>query len=89
MPLLPGALITAGAMTALSVTAGFYMPRALNRALSEYGSAGSIFVLLSWLIVLCVAVAGGVTVGAVLAQEPYFARRLGSPPPSRERMERD
>ncbi|MFI5672637.1 YihY/virulence factor BrkB family protein [Streptomyces sp. NPDC051704] len=89
MPLLPGALITAGAMTALSVTAGFYMPRALNRALSEYGSAGSVFVLLSWLIVLCVAIAGGVTMGAVLAQEPYFARRLGSPPPSRERTERD
>ncbi|MCX5149640.1 YihY/virulence factor BrkB family protein [Streptomyces sp. NBC_00320] len=87
MPLLPGALITAGAMTALSVTAGFYMPRALNRALSEYGSAGSIFVLLSWLIVLCVAIAGGITIGAVLAQEPYLARRLDSPPPSRQRAE--
>ncbi|MEV6580024.1 YhjD/YihY/BrkB family envelope integrity protein [Streptomyces sp. NPDC051582] len=83
LPLLPGALLTGGAMTALSVTAGFYMPRALNRALSEYGSAGSVFVLLSWLIVLCVAVAVGVTVGAVLAQEPFLARRLGSPVPNR------
>ncbi|MFI8277357.1 YhjD/YihY/BrkB family envelope integrity protein [Streptomyces sp. NPDC085929] len=89
LPLLPGSVITAGAITALSVTAGFYMPRALNRALSEYGSAGSVFVLLSWLIVLCVAIAGGITIGAVLAQEPYLARRLDSPPPSRERMEQD
>ncbi|MFB7782745.1 YhjD/YihY/BrkB family envelope integrity protein [Streptomyces vinaceus] len=84
LPLLPGALLTAGAMSALSVTAVFYMPRALNRALGEYGSAGSVFVLLSWLIVLCVAVACGVTIGAVLAQEPFLARRLGSPLPDRQ-----
>lgn len=83
-PLLPGAVLTAGAVTALSLTAQFYMPRALNRALSQFGSAGSVFVLLSWLIVVCVAVAIGVTMGAVLAQEPFLARRLGSPAPNRQ-----
>ncbi|MEV0411355.1 YhjD/YihY/BrkB family envelope integrity protein [Streptomyces sp. NPDC050448] len=87
LPLLPGAVLTAGAATALSVGARFYMPRALDRALSDYGSAGSVFVLLSWLIVVCVAVAVGVTTGAVLAQEPFLAGRLGSPLPNRGRPE--
>ncbi|MFE5189697.1 YhjD/YihY/BrkB family envelope integrity protein [Streptomyces sp. NPDC056628] len=79
-PLLPGAVITAVAVSALSVTAHFYMPRALNRALSEYGSVGSVFVLLSWLIVVCVAVAIALSVGAVLSQESFLRTRLGPLP---------
>ncbi|MGW1957490.1 YhjD/YihY/BrkB family envelope integrity protein [Streptomyces sp. NPDC001920] len=78
-PLVPGAAITAVAVSCLSVTAHFYMPRALDRALADYGSAGSVFVLLSWLIVVCVAVAIGLSVGAVLSQEPFLRRRLGTP----------
>lgn len=78
-PLLPGAVITGIAVSGLSVTAHFYMPRALNRALADYGSAGSVFVLLSWLIIVCVAVAIGLSAGAVLSQEPYLKRRLGTP----------
>lgn len=85
LPLLPGAVLTAVSATALWLTAHFYMPRALNRALSDYGPAGSVFVLLSWLIVVCVAIAVGVTTGAVLAQEPFLARRLGSPLPEQLR----
>lgn len=83
-PLLPGAVITATVLTALTVTARLYMPRALDRALTEYGPVGSVFVLLSWLIVVCVAAAVSVSAGAVLAQEPFLARRLGSPPPLRD-----
>lgn len=78
-PLLPGAVITAVAVGCLSVTAHFYMPRALDRALADYGSAGSVFVLLSWLIVVSVAIAVGLSVGAVLSQEPFLRRRLGTP----------
>ncbi|MFE6171462.1 YhjD/YihY/BrkB family envelope integrity protein [Streptomyces sp. NPDC056464] len=78
-PLLPGALITAIAVSALSISAHFYMPRALNRALADYGPAGSVFVLLSWLIVVSVAVAIGLSMGAVLSQEPFLRRRLGTP----------
>ncbi|MCL8013577.1 YhjD/YihY/BrkB family envelope integrity protein [Streptomyces sp. AS02] len=78
-PLLPGAVITAVAVSGLSATAHFYMPRALNRALADYGSAGSVFVLLSWLIVVCVAIAIGLSAGAVLSQEPFLKRRLGTP----------
>ncbi|MFD5542144.1 YihY/virulence factor BrkB family protein [Streptomyces sp. NPDC127079] len=84
-PLVPGAAITALSFTALSVTARFYMPRALDRALGEYGSLGAVFVALSWLIVVCLAATLSVTVGAVLAQEPFLAGRLGSPPPGRPR----
>ncbi|MFK4145277.1 YhjD/YihY/BrkB family envelope integrity protein [Streptomyces sp. NPDC004065] len=78
-PLLPGALVTAAAIGAASLTAHFYMPAALNRALGEYGALGSVFVLLSWLIVVCVAIAVGISVGAVLAGEPRLAHRLGTP----------
>lgn len=82
-PLLPGALVTALAVSGLSVAAHFSMPRALKRALDAYGAAGSVFVLLSWLIVLCVAIAVGLSVGAVLSQATSLRRRLGtvtSPP---------
>ncbi|MFE7773329.1 YhjD/YihY/BrkB family envelope integrity protein [Streptomyces sp. NPDC057445] len=84
LPLLPGALLTALAVTALSVSSRYYMPRALNRSHAEYGSVGPVFTLLSWLIVLCVAIAIGITVGAVLAKEPWLARRLGTPRPWHE-----
>lgn len=79
-PLLPGAVITAIAVSGMSVTAHFYMPRALNRALADYSSAGSVLILLSWLIIVCVAVAIGLSAGAVLSQEPFLKRRLGTPP---------
>ncbi|PKW11385.1 membrane protein [Streptomyces sp. 1222.5] len=84
-PLLPGSVIAAAALTALAISAHLYMPKALNRALAEYGPVGSVFVLLSWLIVVCVAATVSVSVGAVLAQEPFLARRLDSPPPQRDR----
>ncbi|MEU9479964.1 YhjD/YihY/BrkB family envelope integrity protein [Streptomyces sp. NPDC048191] len=84
-PLLPAALITATVLTALALTARLYMPQALDRALAGYGSVGSVFVVLSWLVVLCVATAVAVSAGAVLAQEPFLAHRLGSPPPLRDR----
>ncbi|MGW0901325.1 YhjD/YihY/BrkB family envelope integrity protein, partial [Streptomyces goshikiensis] len=82
-----GALLTAVAITALSLGARVYMPIALNRSLAAYGSTGSVFVVLSWLIVLCVAVAIGISTGAAVAQEPYLARRLGSPVPNRLRRQ--
>lgn len=67
--LLPGALLAAGATSALALTARLYIPNALNRALSEYGSLGLVLTLFSWLIVVCAAVTLAVTIGAVLVQE--------------------
>ncbi|MFD7443325.1 YhjD/YihY/BrkB family envelope integrity protein [Streptomyces sp. NPDC059909] len=79
LPLLPGAVLTGAAVTALSIGSRYYMPIALNRSLAEYGPLGSVFTILSWLIVTCAAVAVGITAGAVLAKEPWPARRLGTP----------
>ncbi|MEU2113392.1 YhjD/YihY/BrkB family envelope integrity protein [Streptomyces sp. NPDC019507] len=80
-PLLPGAVLTGFAVTALFIGSKYYMPRAIDRSLAEYGSVGTVFTLLSWLIVLCVAIALGVTTGAVLATEAWLARRLGDTGP--------
>ncbi|MFF1790452.1 ribonuclease BN [Kitasatospora sp. NPDC058243] len=81
LPLLPGALLTAAAATALSLTARIYMPDALNRALAQYGSLGLVLMGLSWLIVLCASITFSVTAGAVLAQEPPLNVYLGAPAP--------
>lgn len=83
-PLLPGALLTAAALTALTATAQLYMPLTLDRTVAEYGPVGSVFVLLSWLIVVCLVATVSVSTGAVIAQEPFLAARLGSPPPRRD-----
>ncbi|MFQ6142004.1 YhjD/YihY/BrkB family envelope integrity protein [Streptomyces seoulensis] len=74
--LLPGALLAAAATTALNLTARLYLPGALDRALAEYGSLGMVLTVLSWLIVVFVAVSLAVTVGAVPAEElpPRFGR---------------
>ena len=78
LPLLPGALLAAAAMSALALTARLYMPVALNRSLAEYGALGLVLSALSWLIVMCAAVTFAVTIGAVLAQEPPLNRFLGT-----------
>ncbi|MFI8326652.1 YhjD/YihY/BrkB family envelope integrity protein [Streptomyces sp. NPDC085529] len=78
LPLLPGALLGAATSTALGITARFYMPGALNRALAEYGGLGLVLTLLSWLIVVCAALTFAFTIGAVLAREPTLARLLGT-----------
>ncbi|MGY6021816.1 YhjD/YihY/BrkB family envelope integrity protein [Streptomyces spinosirectus] len=79
LPLLPGALLTGVALSVLTASASLYVPRALNHSLDKYGSLGAVFTLLSWLITLCVVVALCVTTGAVVAREPWAARRLGTP----------
>ena len=76
LPLLPGALMASAAMSALALSARVYMPGALNRSLSAYGSLGLVLAVLSWLIVLCAAVTFAITIGAVLAQEPPLNRYL-------------
>jgi membrane protein len=82
LPLLPGALLASAAMSALALTARIYMPSALNRSLSAYGSLGLVLAVLSWLIVLCAAITFAITIGAVLAQEPPLNRYLGAAEPT-------
>ena len=76
-PLLPVAVLSALAMTTLSVTARLYMPTALNRSLATYGSLGSVFTLLSWLIAIRAVLTFTITAGAVLATEPPLGNVLG------------
>ncbi|MFG2573038.1 YhjD/YihY/BrkB family envelope integrity protein [Streptomyces sp. NPDC048481] len=85
LPLLPGALLAGTALSVLTSAAHLYVPRALEHSLQRYGSLGAVFTLLSWLIALCVTMTLCITAGAVFAQEPAVARRLGgpgSPPPA-------
>ncbi|MFC1411754.1 YhjD/YihY/BrkB family envelope integrity protein [Streptacidiphilus sp. N1-12] len=76
-PLLPGAVLTAVAMTALSMTALIYMPLAINNSQQKFGSLGPVFTMLSWLIVLCVGIVGGIALGQVLATEPPLSHWAG------------
>lgn len=76
LPLLPGAVLSAAAMSALGLSASVYMPRALNRSLANYGSLGAVLTMLSWLIVICAVVTFTITAGAVLAEEPPLRRLL-------------
>ena len=78
LPLLPGAILTSAAITAITVTARLYMPRWLSKALTDYGSLGGVLTLLSWLIALCAAATFAITIGAVLAQGPPLNRFLGT-----------
>ena len=78
LPLLPGAILTSAAVTAITVTARLYMPRTLSKAMADYGSLGGVLTLLSWLIVLCGAATFAITIGAVLAQGPPLNRILGT-----------
>ncbi|WP_232248120.1 YhjD/YihY/BrkB family envelope integrity protein [Streptacidiphilus rugosus] len=77
LPLLPGAVLGSLCVSVLSVVSHVYMPHALNRTLSSYGSLGLVLALLSWLIVICAAVTFSITIGAVLAQGAPLNRHLG------------
>ncbi|RGD55737.1 ribonuclease BN [Kitasatospora xanthocidica] len=83
LSLVPGALLTAIASTAMSLTARIYMPIALNRSLAQYGSLGLVLMVLSWLIAFCIAVTFAITAGAVLAQERPLSAYLGPTGPER------
>lgn len=77
-PLLPGALLTGCGITVCDAVSRLYLPRALNESIHRYGPVGSVFTLLSWLIVLFVVVTLGIALGYLLAQQPPFDRWLRS-----------
>ncbi|MFD8566986.1 YhjD/YihY/BrkB family envelope integrity protein [Streptomyces sp. NPDC059639] len=74
LPLLPGALLAGGGVVAFCVTSGVWLPRALRVSEQRYGPLGSVFTLLSWLIVFFTVVVAGVAIGRVLAQEEFVRR---------------
>ncbi|MGW2343019.1 YhjD/YihY/BrkB family envelope integrity protein [Streptomyces sp. NPDC001661] len=78
LPLLPGALLTAAGVVAFCGVSGLWLPRALRMSVERYGALGSVFTVLSWLIVFFTLVVFGVAVGRVLAQEEFLRHRVGA-----------
>ncbi|MET9571184.1 YhjD/YihY/BrkB family envelope integrity protein [Streptomyces virginiae] len=79
LPLLPGAVLVAVGESVLSWGSRFYMPRAMNHSLQQFGGLGLVFVILSWLITFFVVVTMGIALGYVLAHEHWAAHRLRTP----------
>ncbi|MER7674204.1 YhjD/YihY/BrkB family envelope integrity protein [Kitasatospora sp. NPDC096128] len=81
LPLLPGAVLTSAALTALAWTSRLYIPHSLNRSVAQFGPLGMVFTLLSWLIVMFTAITLGIAGGYVVACQGRLARLLGTPKP--------
>lgn len=64
--LVPSALLTAVAMTAISIGSVIYMPAAIGRAATHYGSIGIAIALVSWLVGIGFALTACAAIGAVL-----------------------
>ncbi|MFD6886664.1 YhjD/YihY/BrkB family envelope integrity protein [Streptomyces sp. NPDC059957] len=79
LPLLPGALLAGVGEQVLTVASRVYMPHAVDRSLQQFGSLGSVFVLLSWLIAFFIVVTLAIAVGYVVAHEPLPAAWLRTP----------
>ena len=78
LPLLPGAVLTAVGMIVLFAASRIYMPRTLSRSIAQFGPLGSVFTLLSWIIVICIVISTAIASGYVLAHEQPLARWLGT-----------
>ncbi|MEV0320431.1 YhjD/YihY/BrkB family envelope integrity protein [Streptomyces sp. NPDC050658] len=77
LPLLPGAVLTGTGAVTFYTLSGLWLPRALHMSTDRYGALGSVFTMLSWLILFFTCVVFGVAVGRVLAQEEFLRHRLG------------
>ncbi|HEY1821451.1 MAG TPA: YhjD/YihY/BrkB family envelope integrity protein [Trebonia sp.] len=82
-PLLPGAVLAAVGTAFLFWASQAYMPGALNRAIAQSGPLGSVFTILTWLIVFWGLVTAGLAVGYTVARARPFARWLRTPPAPR------
>lgn len=67
--LLPGAVLTALAMTALGGVALIYLPHSVTVAARRYGTLGVAFSLLSWLVLTGFVLVGSAAAGAVVLEE--------------------
>ncbi|GGL88060.1 hypothetical protein GCM10010129_34860 [Streptomyces fumigatiscleroticus] len=84
LPLLPGAVLTGVGVVGFSAVSALWLPHSLRLSVERYGPLGSVFTVLSWLILFFATIALGVAVGHVIAHDEAFRRRLRLPePPSR------
>ncbi|MFI9029527.1 ribonuclease BN [Streptomyces sp. NPDC053560] len=77
LPLLPGALLTGAGTSVFAATSVLWMPRTLRRSVDQFGLLGSVFTLLSWLILFCTTVVAGIAIGYLVAHERSVGQRLG------------
>ncbi|MGW6688582.1 YhjD/YihY/BrkB family envelope integrity protein [Streptomyces sp. NPDC054961] len=80
LPLLPGAVLAGFGEQFLTAGSRLYMPHAVERSMEQYGGLGSVFVLLSWLIMFFIVITLALAVGYVVAHEPLPAAWLRTPP---------
>jgi membrane protein len=78
--LVPSALLTSVAMTAISIGSIIYMPEAIGRSATHYGPIGIAIALVSWLVGIGFALTACAAVGAVLGGEDRPAS-VPLPPP--------
>jgi membrane protein len=79
--LVPTALLTSVAMTAISVGSVIYMPEAIGRAATHYGPIGIAIALVSWLVGIGFALTVCAGVGAVLSEQDDASARIVPSPP--------
>ncbi len=78
--LLPTALLTSAAMSAVSVGSVVYMPRAIETAATSYGPIGIAIAFVSWLVGIGFALVACAGVGAVLGEELTAPQDVGAEP---------
>ncbi|WP_234426430.1 MULTISPECIES: ribonuclease BN [Streptomyces] len=76
LPLLPGAVLTGAGTSVFAATSSLWMPRTLQRSVDQFGLLGSVFTVLSWLILFCTTVVAGIAIGWLVAQERSVRRLL-------------
>ncbi len=81
-PLLPTAVLTSVAMTALSIASTVYMPRSISDSAAHYGPIGVAIALVSWLVAAGFVLVVCAAVGAVLGERGWGAPGApGAPEP--------
>lgn len=81
--LLPGASITAVAMTAFGFFSAIYLPHSVSHSAGRFGAIGVAFALLSWLVLAGFVLVGSAAAGAVvseLIEEHKDGARAGAEP---------
>jgi len=75
--LLPGAVVAAAGQVLVTVSSAYWMPQVVSSNAERYGVIGVTFALISWLIIIALAIVLAAVVGAELAERQTGA--LGSP----------
>jgi membrane protein len=78
--LLPGAVVAGAGQVVVSQSSALWMPHLVATNAARYGLIGVTFALLSWLIVIGIAVVGGAVVSAELGFAAHPSRTVPSTP---------